>query len=159
MMKQSFLTELGLNFDTKFLTECYVYLAILAAPLTLLMLTGLLPLWHQGIIINSALLFSFIIWQPIIEELLFRGLIQGQLIKHHWMKIRFYRISLANGITTLLFMSIHLIHHSVFWALSVILPSLVFGYFRDRYSNIYPSLVLHSIYNACYLLAVVVLNQ
>ena len=152
-MKQSLNAELGLNFGTLFLSDLRFYLAILAAPLALLVLTVLKPDWHQYIVINALLLFSFIIWQPVIEEVLFRGVIQGQLIKNNWAQLNYYGFSLANAITSLLFMSVHLVNHSVFWAISVILPSLVFGYFKDRHRHIYPGLILHSTYNACYLFA------
>jgi membrane protease YdiL (CAAX protease family) len=32
----------------------------------------------------------------------------------------------------------------------VLFPSLIFGYFRDRYTSIYPCMVLHAFYNAGY---------
>jgi len=158
-MKQSFITELGLNLDTKFLSDRYFYLALVAAPLALLVLTAVIADWSQHIALNTALLFSFIVWQPIVEEVLFRGVIQGQLMNINGARLNYHGISLANLMTSVLFMSIHLINHSVFWALSVILPSLIFGYFRDRHRQIYPSLLLHSAYNACYLAMAVLLNQ
>ncbi len=158
-MQQSLTEELSLKFGVKYFADRFFYLAIAAAPPALLAVTWLVPSWHQHVVINTALLFSFIVWQPVIEEVLFRGIIQGQLIKNNWAKLNCYGFSLANAITSLLFMSMHLINHSVFWAVSVILPSLVFGYFRDKYSQIYPALILHSSYNTFYLLTGVLLNQ
>jgi membrane protease YdiL (CAAX protease family) len=38
------------------------------------------------------------------------------------------------------------------WAILVFAPSLVYGFFRDRYNNLYPSIVLHSTYNAGFIL-------
>jgi len=158
-MQQSLTEELSLKFGVKYFADRFFYFAIAAALPALLAVTWVVPNWHQHIVINTALLFSFIIWQPIIEEMLFRGIIQGQLIKNNWAKLNYYGFSLANVITSLLFMSMHFINHSAFWAVSVILPSLVFGYFRDKYSQIYPALILHSSYNAFYFLAVALLNQ
>ena len=34
---------------------------------------------------------------------------------------------------------------------AVIVPSLIFGYFRDRHGNIHAAVVLHVFYNAGYL--------
>ena len=92
--------------------------------------------------------------QPFIEELLFRGIIQGQLVKHNWARLKILHISYANIITSILFVAIHMIHSSPMWALAVIFPSLLFGYFRDRYKSIYPSLIMHSAYNS---IAIIVL--
>jgi membrane protease YdiL (CAAX protease family) len=41
-----------------------------------------------------------------------------------------------------------LINSSPLFALSVIAPSLVFGYFRDYCNSVYPSIIIHSAYNA-----------
>jgi hypothetical protein len=46
----------------------------------------------------------------------------------------------------------HLWSHPAGWAAAVIVPSLVFGYVRDRYQSVYPSIVLHLYYNAGYAL-------
>jgi len=159
-MKQSFITELGLKLNIRFLSDRCFYLAILLAPLALLLLTVLIPNWFESSAfpLSLAILFSYIVWQPIIEELLFRGVIQGQLIQYHWAKLNYLGFSLANIVASLLFTSVHLFNHSLFWALSVIFPSLIFGYFRDRFDNIYPSLILHSIYNSVYIAALLLLN-
>ncbi|MFO7592610.1 MAG: JDVT-CTERM system glutamic-type intramembrane protease, partial [Pseudomonadota bacterium] len=60
--------------------------------------------------------------------------------------------SLANVLTSLLFATLHLFTHAPLWALSVIAPSLVFGWFWDRYRSILPGTLLHCSYNLSYFL-------
>ena len=36
--------------------------------------------------------------------------------------------------------------------MSVFVPSLIFGYFRDRYRNIVPAVLLHVFYNTGFVL-------
>ncbi len=93
---------------------------------------------------------------PILEELAFRGLLQEWLYQKPWgarrSGIRQVRgpISLANWLTTFAFALFHLLYHAPLWAAAVIFPSLVFGYFRDRYQSVTPAIVLHVFYNAGY---------
>lgn len=96
--------------------------------------------------------FSLLVWQPLLEEILFRGIIQGQLRSLSWTGATWLGLSGANLMTSLIFCAFHLVHHDVLWALAVFVPSLVFGYFRDRYHDIYASIVLHGSYNAGLLL-------
>jgi len=93
-------------------------------------------------------LLSLIIWQPLVEEVLFRGIIQGQFARRDWGKRSWLGISGANVAASVLFAAIHLINSSPLFALSVIAPSLVFGYFRDYCNSVYPSIIIHSAYNA-----------
>jgi membrane protease YdiL (CAAX protease family) len=39
----------------------------------------------------------------------------------------------------------------VYLSVAVFLPSLIFGYFRDRYDQLHASIVLHVFYNAGYI--------
>lgn len=88
--------------------------------------------------------------QPIIEELLFRGFLQGELLQFGWGKERWGGITAANIAASLLFVLGHFISHPPLWAASVFVPSLIFGYFRDRSSSLIPSIILHCYYNAGY---------
>ena len=56
----------------------------------------------------------------------------------------------ANLITSLVFTGLHFIYHPPLWAASVLLPSLVFGYFKDRYRTLTTPIILHVFYNAGY---------
>lgn len=89
---------------------------------------------------------------PILEEIVFRGWLQSEL--YNWKKgqISWQNISVANILCSIIFAIAHLWHHSVVWAIMTFFPSLIFGYFRDRYKRIYPSMVLHVFYNAGYYL-------
>lgn len=95
---------------------------------------------------------SLTIWQPIIEELFFRGLIQGQLRRLERGRRSFIDISIANLLTSAMFVFAHLVSHSLAWSLLVLIPSLLFGLLRDRFESVYPSIVLHIFYNAGYFL-------
>ncbi|SRR5712691_3259167 len=98
----------------------------------------------------SPVFFSLVLWQPTMEEFLFRGCLHGQLCQRSWGQRRWYGITAANGCTSLLFAVGHCWHHPPLWAAAVLFPSLIFGYFRDRYTSIYPCMVLHAFYNAGY---------
>jgi uncharacterized protein len=94
--------------------------------------------------------FMAVLWQPIIEELLFRGCLQGWLLMYGWGPRSLIGISIANILTSLVFAGAHLATHSLPWALSTLFPSLLFGVLRDRFGSILPPLALHIVYNAGY---------
>lgn len=87
---------------------------------------------------------------PLIEELIFRGWLQGRLLRSQKMRRHCCQISFANLATALLFSVAHLITHPPLWALAVVIPALVFGYFRERYNSLYPAIFLHVYYNGGY---------
>jgi membrane protease YdiL (CAAX protease family) len=117
----------------------------------LLLLDRLLPAWHAGMAVDLRLLMALVLWQPLLEELLFRGVIQGQLARQVRFRLSVGGLSWANLATTVLFVLAHLFQHPPAWAVAVAIPSLVFGHFRDRYGQVYPAVILHAAYNACYL--------
>lgn len=106
-----------------------------------------LPVFSSKLTFHWQLLLSVLIWQPFIEELLFRGIIQGQLFKFSWGQRSFFNLTAANIVTSVLFVGMHMIHTPPLWSLLIFIPSVLFGYFRDTYNSIYPSMVLHSAYN------------
>jgi membrane protease YdiL (CAAX protease family) len=150
---ETFLSEIGIwtqrpfkhAFDRAF------FAALAAGSCCLVLLNIVDPDWNDGMRLHAGLILSMVVWRPLIEELLFRGVVQGQLAKLEWATLRFYGISGANAITSLLFAAVHLLDHPLPWAAAVIGPSLVFGYFRDRHGYILASVLLHSTYNASYL--------
>ena len=87
---------------------------------------------------------------PVIEEVIFRGILQPWLAIKYSQKIM--NITQANLITSCIFALLHLFEHKLTMALGTFLPSLVFGYARDRYKGIVPSIILHSSYNGGYFL-------
>jgi membrane protease YdiL (CAAX protease family) len=88
-----------------------------------------------------------IVAYPLIEELAFRGVVQGVLLRWTHARALWGGVSLANGITSLLFVAIHFVYHPPLWAVAVLVPSLVFGYFRDRFARVTPAIFLHAFYN------------
>ena len=88
---------------------------------------------------------------PILEEVVFRGLIQEslqKLIENYQLKtILILRISTANLLCSLLFAASHLISQPWTWAALIFFPSLLFGYFKDKYQSLKPAIFLHILYN------------
>jgi membrane protease YdiL (CAAX protease family) len=105
---------------------------------------------RQALSLGAAL--SVLLWQPIVEELLFRGVLQGELASTAWGRRQRYGLSLANLASSAAFAALHFIHHPPLWAAAVAVPSLIFGHFRDRYGHVYASLLLHIYYNTGYFL-------
>jgi membrane protease YdiL (CAAX protease family) len=98
----------------------------------------------------SPAFLALAVWQPILEELLFRGYCQGQLRQQSWGRQSWCGLTVANSLTSLLFVVGHCWAHPPLWAIAVLLPSLVLGYCRDRYLSVYPCIALHAFYNAGY---------
>jgi membrane protease YdiL (CAAX protease family) len=94
-------------------------------------------------------LFFLIIFYPVIEELVFRGVIQEFIASKTKQFRSFFHLSIANVMTSLLFVAIHFVHHPPSWALLVFIPSLIFGYFKEQYGDIRASIMLHMFYNTC----------
>jgi len=91
--------------------------------------------------------FFLIFLYPLIEELTFRGIIQEYIAKKTKQQSFFLHLSVANLLTSLLFVLIHFVHHAPIWAILVFFPSLVFGYFKEKFDNVIPSIILHMFYN------------
>lgn len=95
------------------------------------------------------LLFLGLVY-PLVEELLFRGLLQGWLLKHPGLRRRRFGLSGANLIVSTLFSALHLFAHPPLAAAAVMLPSLIFGHFRDRHGSLCAPILLHVYYNVGY---------
>jgi len=145
--------ELGLAYRPGLTRDSHFWLAAAAGPLVAALLPWLLPMPRAGAI-APWLLLSLLVWQPLVEETFFRGVLQGQLHRVRWARRRLAGFSVANWLVTLLFALAHLASQPPAWALAVVAPSLVFGHLRDRQRHIYGALLLHAFYNGCYLAAV-----
>lgn len=95
-------------------------------------------------------LVSFVLLYPLLEEYLFRALLQETLATR--LPARTGPLSHANLLTSVLFALAHLLYHPPLWAMAVFFPSLVFGHFRERYHHLLPHTLLHALYNGGYLL-------
>ena len=105
-----------------------------------------LPLSNS--VVSWNLLLMVAVMYPVLEEYVFRGGLQGALYRHEAFSRSVLGVSLANLTTSITFAAVHLYNHTPLWAALIVFPSLVFGWARDRYGNIYASVVLHITYNA-----------
>jgi membrane protease YdiL (CAAX protease family) len=101
-------------------------------------------LWMLG---DAQAFMVLVLIYPIVEELSFRGVIQGVLLHGTHHREMLPGVTVANGVTSLLFMAIHFVHHPPLWAAAVAIPSMIFGYFRDRLGSVMPAIFLHGFYN------------
>ncbi len=86
---------------------------------------------------------------PLVEELVFRGLIQD-LAHRHLRPWSLGPLTHANLLTSLLFTALHFFSHPPLWAAAVLAPSLVFGFFKDRSGRLAAPIILHAFYNSGY---------
>lgn len=96
------------------------------------------------------ILFAIILY-PVLEEFVFRGVIQRQLLNRQRLRRCLWGISGANVATSILFSALHFIHQPPLMAALIFFPSLIFGYFWDRHRSVVPSIYLHVFYNAGFL--------
>lgn len=90
---------------------------------------------------------SLVLVQPAAEELVFRGVLQGQLLRLSCAR-RAGPLTLANLVTTTGFVGMHLLVQPAGWALAVAVPSLLFGHLRERFGSVLPAWFMHAYYNA-----------
>lgn len=90
---------------------------------------------------------SFLLLQPLAEELVFRGVLQGQWLR--WSAARRVGpVTRASLGVTAAFVALHFLVQPPLWALAVALPSLVFGHLGERFGSVLPAVVVHAVYNA-----------
>ncbi len=144
---------LGLQYHHPFHRNPVFLLLLALGPvvwLSMIWLFAFQPLpWHA---IWSLGFLSVTLWQPLFEELLFRGIVQGHLLQSMARQKTWFGLSISNLLTSFLFSLAHLANHSIWWSLLVFVPSLCFGFVRDRFGSVYPSIALHVFYNAGYFL-------
>ena len=145
------LGRLGLRWPPKLSGDRAFLLCAGAAPLTWTIMAWAVPVYSMSLVQLWSLGFvSVVIWYPLWEELLFRGLLQGELIERGWIRPWVGGLSGANIIVSLLFSVCHLWSHSPIWAVLIFFPSLAFGYLRDRLGSTVPSILMHMWYNGGY---------
>ena len=105
---------------------------------------------------------SFVLFYPVAEELLFRGVLQGELLRlttRDGTTLRLGPVSAANALATLAFVAFHTIAQPLAWALAVAVPSLIFGHLRERFASVWPAVLVHVVYNAGFGLAAWLANR
>lgn len=90
---------------------------------------------------------TFVALQPLAEEVTFRGVLQGLLLRGP-MSRRCGLLTWANLGTTAAFVAWHFGAQPLVWALAVAIPSLVFGHLRERFGSVWPAVIVHIVYNA-----------
>lgn len=134
--------------------------AWLRDPLFIASLILAVPIWalahwrHVGVMPASGgvdAACSILLMQPFFEEMFFRGAMQGAL-KTRIPAIHLYHLSGANVLVSGVFATAHLWRHPVWLAAAVLAPSLVYGHLRDRWSSIWPGVLLHVYHNTGLLL-------
>lgn len=108
---------------------------------------GLVAGPHMHVPVGGMAWMSLVLVQPFAEELVFRGVLQGQLLRLSGGR-RVGVITFANLLTTAGFVTLHLFAQPPAWALAVTVPSLVFGHLRERLDSVWPAVVVHAVYNA-----------
>jgi hypothetical protein len=148
--------DVGLLTCPPFYRDGQFYLALLAGLLVLAVIYLFVPVHAYDITLRQWSYFiALVIWQPFWEELLFRGIIQGQLYKSPWGKRARLKVSNANMVSSLAFAALHIAYNPDLWSVSVFVPSLVFGYFRERHNTTCSAIALHSIYNLGYMVVLI----
>ncbi len=109
--------------------------------------------WLQGgAVPGLTALLLLVLAYPVLEEIVFRGVVQPFLFELTG-GAGIGPLTYANILTSFAFSAMHLLNHTPLHAGLVWLPSLAFGWFRDRSGSILPGMVLHVGWNACVFLA------
>lgn len=102
---------------------------------------------------GAAQWLSCVLWQPVLEEVTFRGILQGELLRTGWGRTRALGLSAANVVCSVAFVALHFLHHPPLWALSVLAPSLVLGWLRERHASLASPMAMHSLFNLTFFIA------
>lgn len=94
-----------------------------------------------------------VLWAPALEEVTFRGILQGEFLQTRWGRSRVLGITGANVGCSILFVALHFLHHPADWALSVFAPSLVLGWLRERHSGAASPIAMHIVFNLTFFMA------
>lgn len=137
-------TPLGILGDAQFL------LAISLGPLywlVLIAVRGALPVDSARMLDAPFALLQTALLYPVLEEIVFRGAVQD-FLRRRLRDRRWSMLSAANLATSVLFAATHVASRGDLATASVFLPSLVFGYFRERHATLASPIALHVFYNA-----------
>ncbi|PSW16527.1 JDVT-CTERM system CAAX-type protease [Photobacterium rosenbergii] len=102
---------------------------------------------------NTIAWFNILLIYPVLEEVAFRGTIQEELLKLSGLNEVHYGVSKANFITSVLFAGFHIIYQPAWLVSLILLPSLVLGFFKERYATILVPIGLHILFNLVFLLS------
>ena len=136
------------------LRDPHFYIVVAGSILTGLLLWWWLPAgFARSVAADPWRLASMLLLYPLVEEWVFRGVLQGALLERAWGRQHRLGISQANLLTSMAFMLLHLVNHPPLRAFSIMVPSLVLGHFRERHDSLLPPMLLHSFFNLTYVVA------
>ena len=142
-----FFRFVGLTENINWFKDFYFYMALfLSFPVKAIMVE--LNLQTHVLKFPSLYLLLFLLFIAFSEELFFRGFLMP--VFSSFIKGNFLFLSYSNIVVSFLFSISHIFTHNIFWSALVFFPSLVYGYFREKYGSILPSIVLHFVYNLIY---------
>lgn len=93
------------------------------------------------------LVLTLCVLVPFLEELVFRGLLQGYFRQFEQGRKMLVSISAANVLTSLLFVLMHGLTRDGYTAVLVFLPSIYLGVVRDRIGSLVFCMFIHSLWN------------
>jgi len=135
----------------RFWRDSLFYAAVAAALaywLVLFLVTRPQPEFDWPLRAPLAFLYPALLY-PLVEELVFRGVLQD--LAHRYLKAwSLGPLTHANILTSVLFTALHFVNHPPLWAAAVALPSLLFGFFKDRSGRLAAPILLHVFYNSGY---------
>ena len=108
---------------------------------------------HGSIALPWQTLGLLVIISPVLEEMLFRGVMQSWLRRRLSMGIG--ALTLANMLTSLAFAAAHLLMQQTVFAALTFFPSLMLGVLYDRRSSIPLCAAIHAYYNLGFALFVI----
>jgi uncharacterized protein len=146
---RAILRDLALDRCPPFFRD-WQFLAALVAGLLFWVFLSTMMTGVRSLVWKLSVALSLCLVQPLIEELIFRGVVQGELLRRIWGQRKWLGVGAANAATSIAFTALHFLFHPPLWAASVLVPSLLFGHFRERHNSLYPPLCLHIYYNTGY---------
>ncbi|MDP1634343.1 MAG: JDVT-CTERM system glutamic-type intramembrane protease [Gallionellaceae bacterium] len=121
---------------------------LIAAIIAPLLIWPFVPAWDAGYLKDGDIrVLAMFLLLPVAEEVVFRGFLQGWLLRRAAFKRGRIGISGANLVTSVAFALAHLWQHPALLFPGYFAVSLVLGYFRERYGGVLVPILLHSYYN------------
>jgi len=139
------------NLVLQILKDPFIWISVCAAMLFWFSLSQYVPITSNIMwpIVSPMAFILPVILYPILEEIVFRGMVL-EYCQKKIPGVLLFHISKANFITSILFTALHFIYHPPLWASAVFIPSLIFGFLKERHQSLIPPILIHVFFNAGY---------
>lgn len=129
----------------------FIWISVCAAMLFWFLLSMYVPVTVNVMwpIVSPMAFIIPVVLYPVLEEIVFRGMVLEYCQKKIPGVILFH-ISKANFFTSILFTALHFIYHPPLWASAVFIPSLIFGFLKERHQSLIAPILIHVFFNAGY---------